>query len=251
MKTVVMLMLGAVLATALPAAARRTRAADTLQIPDAILKGAFGGIDCPQGSPSDALCWTINNKGSVRGLGMVSESGVLVVRGPHTSCEQWQSAPTLTVAGKGTITLSVQTPGCLSDVSGAALQAEQQFTVTGGTGSYAGASGSGTLLSVGVPYTHGSDMITGTLDAPATTFDLSPPTFAGASAKTLRMPKGKRSARVKYVVRASDAVDGPVPAACEPASGSAFEIGRTEVTCTATDSSGNTATARFTITVRR
>src|SRR5262249_54710083 len=48
---------------------------------------------------------------------------------------------------------------------------------------------------------------------------------------------------------ATDNVDGPVPATCTPASGSTFPLGVDTVTCSATDSSGNTGTATFTITV--
>ncbi|MFD0599290.1 HYR domain-containing protein [Catellatospora coxensis] len=48
---------------------------------------------------------------------------------------------------------------------------------------------------------------------------------------------------------AQDAVDGAVTPACAPASGSSFPLGATEVTCTATDSAHNTATATFAVTV--
>jgi hypothetical protein len=48
---------------------------------------------------------------------------------------------------------------------------------------------------------------------------------------------------------ASDIVDSSVPVICSPASGSTFAIGTTTVTCTATDDSGNSANASFTVTV--
>ena len=52
-------------------------------------------------------------------------------------------------------------------------------------------------------------------------------------------------------VSATDAVDGPVAVvACLPASGGTFAIGSTPVVCTATDSSGNSSSASFTVTVR-
>ena len=58
--------------------------------------------------------------------------------------------------------------------------------------------------------------------------------------------------RVSYKVTAQDAVDGAVPVTCTPPPGSRFKVGRTKVTCTTgTDSSGNTAMATFTITVKR
>jgi hypothetical protein len=48
-----------------------------------------------------------------------------------------------------------------------------------------------------------------------------------------------------------DIVDGVGIASCSPAPGSFFEMGTTEVTCTATDSHGNTATRTFFIYVDR
>jgi hypothetical protein len=126
----------------------------------------------------------------------------------------------------------------------------QAFTVTGGTGIYAGASGSGTVersVSGGT----GTETWTGTIVAPATEFDLTAPTLSGAVSKTVRAPKGAKRVRVTYGVTASDAVDGAVSAACAPRSGSRFPIGRTVVKCSASDSSANTANASFRITVKR
>jgi len=48
---------------------------------------------------------------------------------------------------------------------------------------------------------------------------------------------------------ATDIVDATPTVACVPPSGSTFPIGTTTVTCTATDDSGNSASATFTITV--
>jgi hypothetical protein len=250
-KTVVVVLALGILASAVPASATRGRAAGTLQLPDTFLKGSYDGTDCPQGTPDGDLCWTINTKGVVRGLGAVTASGVLVVSGPHTDCEVWQSMPTLAVAGKGAIALSVTTPsGTCFNGAGGPVNAGLVFTVTGGTGAFAGASGSGTEDTTGVGLLQASDTLSGTIVAPATTFDLTPPVITGVS-KVARAPKGKKSVHVRYAVRANDAVDGTVPVTCAPASGSSFRVGRTRVTCTATDSSANTATVRFTITVER
>ncbi|HET7696008.1 MAG TPA: HYR domain-containing protein [Vicinamibacterales bacterium] len=54
---------------------------------------------------------------------------------------------------------------------------------------------------------------------------------------------------VTYSATATDVVDGSVPVVCAPASGLTFAVGVTTVTCTATDSSGNTASGSFTVTV--
>ncbi len=48
---------------------------------------------------------------------------------------------------------------------------------------------------------------------------------------------------------AVDLVDGARPVACEPASGSTFALGETTVTCTASDTRGNTGSASFTVKV--
>jgi hypothetical protein len=50
---------------------------------------------------------------------------------------------------------------------------------------------------------------------------------------------------------AVDAVDGPVAVLCAPASGTMFPVGDTAVSCTATDRTGNQATAGFGVTVTR
>ncbi|MFE7105801.1 VWA domain-containing protein [Streptomyces sp. NPDC057575] len=54
--------------------------------------------------------------------------------------------------------------------------------------------------------------------------------------------KDKNGARVTYDATAQDATDGTLPVTCTPDSGSLFPVGRTTVTCSATDSAGNTGT---------
>ena len=54
---------------------------------------------------------------------------------------------------------------------------------------------------------------------------------------------------VTFSVSATDETDGPITPTCSPKSGTSFAIGKTTVTCTATDKAGNTATKSFTITV--
>jgi hypothetical protein len=46
-----------------------------------------------------------------------------------------------------------------------------------------------------------------------------------------------------------DEVGGNITISCEPASGSEFPVGDTEVECSATDEAGNTGTESFTVTV--
>ena len=54
---------------------------------------------------------------------------------------------------------------------------------------------------------------------------------------------------VTYDVTATDNYDTTVPVACTPESGSNFSIGTTEVSCTASDAAGNTASATFDVIV--
>ena len=54
---------------------------------------------------------------------------------------------------------------------------------------------------------------------------------------------------VTFSASANDDKDGPLTPTCSPASGSTFPVGTTKVTCTATDSSGNTGSASFNVTV--
>jgi len=60
---------------------------------------------------------------------------------------------------------------------------------------------------------------------------------------------GPSGTPVTFEVTATDVVDPSPVVTCSPASGSTFDIGTTTVTCTATDSAGNTATASFEVTV--
>ncbi|MFI0940166.1 HYR domain-containing protein [Streptomyces sp. NPDC021020] len=61
--------------------------------------------------------------------------------------------------------------------------------------------------------------------------------------------QGSGGAHISYTATAVDGVDGPLPVACTPASGSLFPLGATTVTCTATDGAGNTGSAQATFTV--
>ncbi|QYA95244.1 VWA domain-containing protein [Streptomyces anulatus] len=64
--------------------------------------------------------------------------------------------------------------------------------------------------------------------------------------RTARAPDDD-GARIEYTATATDPQDGDLPVTCAPPSGSLFPVGTTTVTCSATDSAGNTGadTARF------
>ncbi len=56
-------------------------------------------------------------------------------------------------------------------------------------------------------------------------------------------------AAVSFTVTAYDTVDGTLPVSCNPPSGSTFPLGSTQVTCTSTDSRGNTGSGLLQVNV--
>jgi hypothetical protein len=80
--------------------------------------------------------------------------------------------------------------------------------------------------------------------------DTTPPTVSvpGNQSATTNSPSGTVIVTWQDAT-ATDAVDGALPVSCDHTSGSSFPVGTTTVTCTATDSHGNTGSASFTVTV--
>jgi HYR domain len=250
-KRVAPLLVLAVLVVSAPIAGARTTG--TLVLSHAVLAGAINQVDCPAGTDPTTACFQISGTAVVPGLGAVSDHYMLFVEDPDSSCERWHSSPVLSVRGKGEIHLSVLPPnGCVVPTTGV-LNGSLVFTVTGGSGVYSGASGQGTFETRGGPGTTGrnTDTLAGNLTVPGLMFDITPPVFTGAVSKTVRAPRGASAVRVTYRVKARDPGHGPVGATCKPRSGSRFKLGRTRVACSATDASGNTAKARFTVAVKR
>lgn len=258
--TLIVLASVAALALATAASARNaegTTTAATLPLNGTLdLRSRIAGA-CPAGTPSNVVCPERSGSGVVRGLGRVTETYSFTVDVMPSSCPSG-SVKVLrypvrwVVAGKGEIYFMMdERPECIGADAG--FNTDQQYTITGGTGTFAGASGSGTAdraLGQTDEGAAGRETWTGTLVVPGFEFDLAPPALAGARTKTVRAPRRATRARVTYAVTARDAVDGPVPARCRPASGTRFKLGRTVVRCTATDTSGNTATAAFTVSVK-
>ena len=77
------------------------------------------------------------------------------------------------------------------------------------------------------------------------------PKLSGAVAKTVRVAKGATDARVTFEVTGTAGDGGDIPVSCLPRSGSCFPLGETIVHCEASDAAGSTATADFTVTVKR
>ncbi len=90
----------------------------------------------------------------------------------------------------------------------------------------------------------------------AATFTLPPVVVADTTPPVLVVPASiavdatsPSGAVVNYVATATDAVDPNPVVTCAPPSGSTFPVGTTVVSCDAIDASGNSATARFNVTV--
>jgi HYR domain len=211
------------------------------------------GVECLPEAPSGAQCLTRAGTASVSGLGSVSLDYVWSFGlGPPT-CPSELAKPLATtgrlvVAGKGELHFAMP-PGAECVGVEPVRNQPQIFTITGGTGAFRSASGSGTAargLGGGV----GTEWWTGGLAVPGVEFDVTPPKLIGAGSKTVRAPKGAKGVRVTYEVSANDDEDGAVPVSCKPRSGSRFPVGRTVVGCSATDSSANTSNASFRVVVR-
>lgn len=238
---------------------QRAAAAGTLDFRAEVLI-RYPSAACPAGTPRLIECFDRTGDTTVAGLGTVHESYAYSLENTPPGCPGELGAdvirllPTtarLTVEGKGEIYLSTEGTGCL-DRAGA-LRSTEGFTIIGGSGSFLGASGGGSLASQssGPPSFNGSDTWTGTLVVPGLQFDLTAPAISGATNKKVLVGRRVKRVRVTYRVTAQDDVDGVVPVSCIPRSGSPFTAGRTRVTCSATDKSSNTANAGFTVTVAR
>jgi hypothetical protein len=216
-------------------------------------------VACPPDAPPLTECRARTGTGRIQGLGSVSVTYLWSFGPESPSCPSTQAKPLATtgrivVGGKGEFRFALaQGAKCVEQTPQEPVGNEpQSFTIIGGTGIYEAASGSGTVeraLSPGAG--SGPETWTGTLVASAVEFDVTPPTLSGATPRTVRAPKGARSVRVRYKVTASDNAESQIPVTCTPRSGSRFPIGRTVVTCSATDSSANTANGSFRVTVKR
>jgi hypothetical protein len=209
---------------------------------------------CPAGTADTVECHAHAGSGLVPGLGTVTTSYSFRVDLGQPGCVRVLGYPaTLTVAGKGSIDVVLDpVASCISPE--AVFSAAQTFAVVGGSGLYSGAGGGGTLsraLSNEPAAVIGTETLTGTFDVPGLAFDTTMPSLLGARPRTLHAPRGATDVRVRYRVTAVDDRDGAVPVACRPRPGARFRVGRTTVTCSATDTSGNVATARFVVTIRR
>ena len=213
---------------------------------------------CPAGFPQSAVCAARTSNGRVRGLGSVSASYTWALDAGSPTCAAGEAkvlgySVALDVAGKGALMLAVAELGrCVAQEP--SRNEPQSFTIVGGTGLYAGASGQGTverLLGQTSSGASGRETWTTTLNVPGLEFDIVAPAITVAVPKPVRVSKTAKRARVRYRTAGLDAVDGAVPVVCRPRSGAWFPLGRSLVRCSATDASGNEGARSFAVVVRR
>jgi hypothetical protein len=241
--------------TATAAVSSAERASGSLNLGAALtLNSRLGGC----APPGIDACAARTIQGLFPGLGAVNGTYEFHVDQGGPTCSgltgRAMSYPIrLPVTGKGEIVVVVAEAPCIDEQS--IRNQAQAFAVVGGTGSYVGASGGGRVeRSLGEETAtgrYGQERWKGTLSVPGLEFDTTAPTLSGATARTVKAKKGAKNARVVFTVSAQDDSDSSVPVACNRRSGSRFPLGKTRVTCTATDSSANSSTTSFAVTVRK
>ena len=88
-------------------------------------------------------------------------------------------------------------------------------------------------------------------DTTTVTLDATAPTFTNVPSDLTLEATGPSGAVATYThPTASDVDDAAGPVSCAPDSGSTFPLGTTTVTCSSTDTHGNTGTATFKVTVQ-
>jgi HYR domain len=252
------LALGASILLLIPtgASSTPTRILGALQL-RATFKDAFYDGSCPPGAPAPAQveCFVFAGKGVVPGLGRATVTWQLIDDVTDgLSCQHFNfTTIVIKVAGKGEIDASLTDPKTHCWTRPPVVTGPFAGRVTGGSGSYAGASGDLEVTENLTDESGGAgDAIetwVGTLTVPGLDFDLTPPTLQGVHDRTVRAGQARR-VHVRFTVTAKDAAPRAVPVTCTPRSGTLFKRGLTKVTCSATDGSGNTATATFVVSVK-
>jgi HYR domain len=259
MKTLIALLIAAV---ALPvgASSAAKQSSGTLNVNTTVGSGyRFGLQYCPPATPGTTTdCVRFMGAAGIPGLG--SATVTYVKSFDDTICPGrvvQQKTALVDVVGKGRLEIAMDYPVC-SDLAPSSVV--NRGTISGGTGIYAGATGTLQFAStVNAPSCGGggcvggsTDTWTGSLAVPGREFDLTAPVFQPVASRRVKAPEKAKTVRVRYAPQAQDAVDGPMPVACKPASGSRFKVGRTtRVSCTAEDTSANVATTSFTVKITR
>jgi hypothetical protein len=156
-----------------------------------------------------------------------------------------------------TLTLPANIVAPATSASGAAESfAASAIDAVDGTTSVSCAPASGSIFAIGTTTVqcaatdaHGNGA-SGSFSVTITAVSSARPPKITAPKKVTEEATGPAGAVVTFTASALDAVDGAIPVSCAPASGSIFPPGATDVTCSATNSAGKTASAIIVVTVR-
>jgi hypothetical protein len=225
-------------------------AAGTLSF-DRVLPGRFEVAECTEGG-AQARCFIVENEGLVPGLGLTKLRERVLQSGDmdDNMCEPQVRYGTISTP-RGTIDYlagGIDCPATREQSAGYRAVVVSWRTV-GGTGAYAGVTGSG---HAGVRpeedevFTH----IFGALEVPGLEFDTTAPVLSRVPRRVTIRADRLTAVRLPLPF-ARDAVDGVLPVKCAPPAGGRYRFGATIVECEAVDKSGNAATARFTVVVAK
>jgi HYR domain len=214
---------------------------------DVSIVSKFVETTCPPGSSVGTECFQYSAGKIVPGLGRTSLAWNETIDRTG-SCGVWKVLDGSWITPKGTIPFSGTSEGCpsVNEGTGATVQITFAPGSSGASGTATAKFGRANVSAVKTEPVRWS----GTLAIPNVTFDTTPPQIAHVANKVVKIHRGHRG-RAFYKVAATDAVDGLLKAKCRPRSGSFFPIGRTRVRCSATDTSGNTATTSFLVIIKR
>ena len=189
---------------------------------------------CPAGTPDSITCFARTGRGSIRGLGIVVESYPYTLEAFPSGCaaDQVRVLPAtvrLSVVGKGDLELRLDGSGCLTRTPPDPVRGKGKVHYHGRLGQVRRRvrRRHDRPRVEGAAHVEWHGQWTGTLVVAGLEFDLTAPVVTGARNLTVRAPRGTRRVRVRYTVAGRDDVDGAVPVACQPRSGSWFGVGRT------------------------
>ena len=153
-----------------------TRASGTLQLKASFAVKWTAAFSCPPGLPATNSCYAYVGDAVVPGLGHVTERYTKTFDGNRDApCVRPLPNPVVEVVGKGELEVTRLGPECMG-IPPARFSFDT--TITGGSGTYAGASGSVSVDShvTGIPGIEGTavDVWTGTLTVPGLEFDVTP-----------------------------------------------------------------------------
>ena len=160
--------------------------------------------NAPPAATSADECAARVVSGDVSGLGRVTGKYSFPLKNVPPPCAAGSGKALaypmqLIVASKGEIHAAVAEGAACVD--GESLRTQtQSFAITGGTGVYVGASGSGALERTLGEQTNsgwvGREVWTGTLSVPGLDFDITAPTLSGAATKTVRAKKRAKKSSI-------------------------------------------------------